>query len=247
MSAALKFMDDDFVTEHANLVRFCAQKIKMRLPDSILMDDLIQAGTMGLLEAGRRYDPNRGFNFKTFAEFRIRGAILDYLRGNDIIPRSIRDKKKVYAITIQELKERLGRRPSRAEIGEVLELTSDEVFRLEQVIAPATVISIDHDDLNQGDRRCLLELLTGGETVEEKLINKIHHKRKCELFAAYIAKQKIRDMGILDLYFFKGLRMKLIARRFQLCEGRISQIVKKHGLLMRKMIVDYETTEPRPA
>src|SRR4051812_1146984 len=81
---------DHLIKEYAPLIKFIAQKIAVRLPSNIELDDLISAGVIGLMDAIDKYDPSRDNKFKTYAEFRIRGAILDELRAQDWVPRSIR-------------------------------------------------------------------------------------------------------------------------------------------------------------
>ncbi len=86
---------DKLIMEYAPLIKFIAQKIAMRLPSNIELDDLISSGVIGLMDALEKYDPTRDNKFKTYAEFRIRGAILDELRAQDWVPRSVRDKSKL--------------------------------------------------------------------------------------------------------------------------------------------------------
>ena len=85
---------DQLIMDYAPLIRFVAQRIAARLPSNIDIDDLISAGVIGLMDAIEKYDPSRDNKFKTYAEFRIRGAILDELRSQDWVPRSVREKAK---------------------------------------------------------------------------------------------------------------------------------------------------------
>ena len=99
---------DKLIMEYAPLIKFIAQKIAMRLPSNIELDDLISSGVIGLMDAIEKYDPTRDNKFKTYAEFRIRGAILDELRAQDWVPRSVRDKSKLLDRTVVELESELG-------------------------------------------------------------------------------------------------------------------------------------------
>src|ERR1700729_1649534 len=108
---------DKLILEYAPLIKFIAQKIAVRLPSNIELDDLISSGVIGLMDAIEKYDPTRDNKFKTYAEFRIRGAILDELRAQDWVPRSIRDKAKLLDRTTIELEAELGRSPSAEGIG----------------------------------------------------------------------------------------------------------------------------------
>src|ERR1700748_1505209 len=109
---------DKLIMEYAPLIRFIAQKIAVRLPSNIELDDLISSGVIGLMDAIEKYDPTRDNKFKTYAEFRIRGSILDELRAQDWVPRSIRDKAKMLDRATLELEAQLGRIPSDEEIAQ---------------------------------------------------------------------------------------------------------------------------------
>src|SRR6476646_7870081 len=96
---------DKLILEYAPLIKFIAQKIAVRLPSNIELDDLISSGVIGLMDAIEKYDPSRDNKFKTYAEFRIRGAILDELRAQDWVPRSVRDKAKLLDRTYSALEQ----------------------------------------------------------------------------------------------------------------------------------------------
>src|ERR1700724_746774 len=100
---------DKLILEYAPLIKFIAQKIAIRLPSNIELDDLISSGVIGLMDAIDKYDSSRDNKFKTYAEFRIRGAILDELRAQDWVPRSVRDKAKLLDRATLELESHLGR------------------------------------------------------------------------------------------------------------------------------------------
>src|SRR6187402_2538534 len=107
---------DQLIMDYAPLIRFVAQRIAARLPSNIDIDDLISAGVIGLMDAIEKYDPSRDNKFKTYAEFRIRGAILDELRSQDWVPRSVRDKSKLLDKTMVQLESELGRAATDEEV-----------------------------------------------------------------------------------------------------------------------------------
>src|SRR6185312_14610883 len=116
---------DTLIMEYAPLIKFIAQKIAVRLPAHIELDDLISSGVIGLMDAIEKYDPKRDNKFKTYAEFRIRGAILDELRAQDWVPRSVRDKAKMLDKTMVELEANLGRSATDEEVAAKLGITMD--------------------------------------------------------------------------------------------------------------------------
>src|ERR1700677_4071992 len=113
---------DKLIMEYAPLIRFIAQKIAVRLPSNIELDDLISSGVIGLMDAIDKYDPSRDNKFKTYAEFRIRGAILDELRNQDWVPRSVRESNKKEEKARIELEHRLSRPATDKEVAEYLEI-----------------------------------------------------------------------------------------------------------------------------
>src|SRR6201994_3008142 len=134
---------DKLIMEYAPLIKFIAQKIAVRLPSNIELDDLISSGVIGLMDAIEKYDPSRDNKFKTYAEFRIRGAILDELRAQDWVPRSVRDKAKMLDRATLELESQLGRIPSDEEVAQRLNMNMDEFFDLLNQVRPVSVLSID--------------------------------------------------------------------------------------------------------
>src|ERR1700683_1272200 len=119
---------DKLILEYAPLIKFIAQKIAVRLPSNIELDDLISSGVIGLMDAIEKYDPSRDNKFKTYAEFRIRGAILDELRAQDWVPRSVRDKAKLLDRTYSSLEQLMGRTPTDEEVAAELKISMDEFY-----------------------------------------------------------------------------------------------------------------------
>src|SRR6478672_6812031 len=134
---------DQLIMDYAPLIRFVAQRIAARLPSNIDIDDLISAGVIGLMDAIEKYDPTRDNKFKTYAEFRIRGAILDELRAQDWVPRSVRDKAKMLDRALIELETQLGRNASEEEIAGKLGMPLDDYHDLVNQVRPVSVLSID--------------------------------------------------------------------------------------------------------
>src|SRR5580692_3721749 len=121
---------DALIMEYAPLIKFIAQKIAVRLPSHIELDDLISSGVIGLMDAIEKYDPKRDNKFKTYAEFRIRGAILDELRAQDWVPRSVRDKAKMLDKTYAKIEQLKGRQATDDEICQELGISQSEYHEL---------------------------------------------------------------------------------------------------------------------
>src|ERR1035438_1703584 len=134
---------DKLIMEYAPLIKFIAQKIAVRLPSNIELDDLISSGVIGLMDAIEKYDPTRDNKFKTYAEFRIRGAILDELRAQDWVPRSVRDKAKLLDRTYAALEQQFGRPATDEEAAEELKVSMEEFYDLINQVRPVSLLSID--------------------------------------------------------------------------------------------------------
>src|ERR1700757_4971298 len=121
---------EKLIIEYSPLIKFIAQKIAVRLPSNIELDDLISSGVIGLMDAIEKYDPGRDNKFKTYAEFRIRGAILDELRSQDWIPRSMREKAKFVEKAIHKIEQRKGRSASEEEIAQEVKMDLNDFREL---------------------------------------------------------------------------------------------------------------------
>ncbi|BCM25446.1 RNA polymerase sigma factor FliA [Methyloradius palustris] len=119
---------DELLNQHAGLVKKLAYQLKAKLPPSVELDDLIQAGMMGLLDAVNRYEDTHGAQFETYAAQRIRGAMIDELRSADWLPRSVRKNMRDVEAAIHQLEQQLGRPPTEGEVAKKLDLGLEEYY-----------------------------------------------------------------------------------------------------------------------
>src|SRR3989338_668824 len=138
---------DELVMVHAALVKRIAYHIMSRLPPSVQVDDLIQAGMIGLLEASRNYDPTQGASFETYAGIRIRGAMLDEIRKTDWTPRSVHRKARQVAEAVREIENLHGRDARDNEVAESLGISLDEYHRILQDASGCRMFSFDDPDV----------------------------------------------------------------------------------------------------
>ncbi len=214
---------DKLVMEYAPLIRFIAQKIAVRLPSNIELDDLISSGVIGLMDAIDKYDPTRDNKFKTYAEFRIRGAILDELRAQDWVPRSVRDKAKLLDRTTLELEAELGRSPADEEIAVKLNMNMDEFYDLVNQVRPVSVLSIDEAaTFSTVDKKSILNILEGCK-LNNPLIQ-LNIKSVKEIVAKAIEELPERQRLVLSLYYYEDLNLKEIGKVLRVTESRISQL-----------------------
>ena len=214
---------DQLIMDYAPLIRFVAQRIVSRLPSNIDIDDLISAGVIGLMDAIEKYDPTRDNKFKTYAEFRIRGAILDELRAQDWVPRSLRDKAKMIERTYAKMEQRLGRPVSDVEMAQELEIPIDEYHEVVSRVKAVTLLSVDEmTQTQQHEKKSLLDTLEN--TNQKNPFTQLKIKSVRDILMANIdclpEKQKI----VLSLYYYEDLNPKEIGRILEVTESRVSQL-----------------------
>lgn len=225
---------DSLIIEYAPVVKMIAHKIASRLPPSILLDDLISAGVLGLMDALEKWDPNRETKLKTYAEFRIRGAILDELRAQDWVPRSIRDKAKLVERTIKKLEVKLDRMPSDEEIAGELQMPLEEFHDILLEIRPVSVLSIDEAALNDSEKKSLLNLLEA--TKINSPLFQLNFKTVKKTMAEAIEELPEKMRFILSLYYYEDLNFREIAEIMSVTESRVSQLHAAAVLRLRARV-----------
>lgn len=214
---------DRLIMEYTPLIRFVAQKIAVRLPSNIELDDLISAGVIGLMDAIEKYDPSRDNKFKTYAEFRIRGAILDELRSQDWVPRSVRDKSKLLDRTTIQLEQSLGRLPSEEEVAQALNVSMDEYHDLVNQVRPVSMLSIDEQQtFSNVDKKSILTVLEGCKLSNPH--NQLNVKTVKDIVAKAIEELPERQRLVLSLYYYEDLNLKEIGKVLRVTESRVSQL-----------------------
>ena len=203
------------------LVKYAADRLNSKLPDKVELDDLISAGTFGLMDAIDAFDPDRGVKFETYCTPRIRGSILDELRSMDWVPRLVRARAHQLTKAIHSLETHLGRKPTEKEMAEELNMNMEEFNRLQRDANAIGLVSLNtrynegegekdireidvikdqksKDPLTEAQKRDLKNLLTKGLTRAERLI--------------------------IVLYYYEEMTMKEIGATLDLSESRVSQM-----------------------
>lgn len=214
---------DELVVAHLPLVKFIVDRIASSLPPHLDRDDLRSAAVIGLISAAERFDPGRGVQFKTFAEQRIRGTIMDELRAQDWLTRSLRDKFKKLEREFAQLEQQLGRNPSSDEVALAMGLELKDYFRLLEEIHLLSFVSLDdawHDE--DGAPFGLLDVLEdkGTESPQSQLIARQTVERLADAIENLPEKERI----VITLYYYEELNLKEIGAVLDLTESRISQL-----------------------
>lgn len=204
-------------------IRIHAARLKMRIPPHIEIDDLVSSGVVGLLDALERFDASRGIKFRTYAEFRIRGAMLDHLREMDWFPRSARrDANRLQRVYI-ELESIMGRPPEECEVAEKLEIGVDDLRKRLAMFAGMTVFSLDaiedeDEGLTAGWRHVLAEAALDDNREEETT------RELKDVLGKAIDMLPEREQKLIAFYYYEDLTLREISRIFGLGEPRICQL-----------------------
>lgn len=220
------FAGDDLVTQHVDLVKRIAQHLIARLPSTVDINDLMQAGMVGLLEAANNFDPSRGASFETYAGIRIRGSMLDDIRKHDWTPRSVHHKYRKVAEAINEIESELGRRATATEIARHLDITVDEYHKVLADSSSSRLFSLeetlDEPALHRAPPR------SDSATPEQEL----HESQFRGRLAKEINRLPERERLVLSLYYEQELNLKEIGEVLDVTESRVCQI---HGQAMIRL------------
>jgi RNA polymerase sigma factor FliA len=221
------------INEFAPLIKYIASRIAIRLPPHIDLNDLINAGVIGLIDAIEKFDAGKQIKFKTYAEFRIRGAILDELRSMDWVPRSVRQKARKVEDAYARLEYSLGRPASDDEVAKEMNVDMDTFHRLLSDTASVSLLSLD--DLGEDDsdlsKRNLLEFIIQDD--KDWPSHKIRYAEVSTLVAKAIQSLPEKERMVISLYYYDELTMKEIGHVLKFTESRVSQIHTKAILRLR--------------
>ncbi|MGA2967537.1 MAG: FliA/WhiG family RNA polymerase sigma factor [Terriglobales bacterium] len=242
---------DKLVLSQLREVQFIARQIHKRLPVFVPLEDLVNSGVLGLLEATQKYDPTKKVQFKTFAKFRIRGAILDSLRKLDRASRRMRSKSRKLNAALEQLSLKLGRQATEEEVASELRLDLTALRKLASTLRGME--SVDRQVASGKDRAETRDLIESApaKPEEDPFAQCLRSEMKQHLAQA-MSTLPPREKQILSLYYFEQLTMQEIASILDLKDSRISQIhfaaiTKLRAHLKAKEICDNGNTAVTPA
>lgn len=225
---------DDLVARYAPLVKRIAHHLLARMPASVQVEDLIQAGLVGLLEAARNYDISKGASFETYAGIRIRGSMIDDVRRGDWAPRSVHRNARRISEAIHHVETRLGRDASDHEVAAELEISLDEYYNMLKDSASSKLFSYD-------------ELISGEDRPEEQIAGDsenpydgIQAGALRQALAREISQLPERERLVLALYYDEELNLKEIGHVLGVSESRVSQIHSQATLRLRGRMEDWQ-------
>jgi RNA polymerase sigma factor for flagellar operon FliA len=239
---------DRLLLEHLPMVRYLARRIHERLPQHVELDDLVSAGVVGLIDAFSKFDHTKHVQFKSYAQFRIRGAILDSLRTLDWSPRELRRKGRAVEEAIRSVTHKLGRVPAEPEIAREMDMGLSEFQQLLGELKGLEIGSLHLERTeDSGDEE--LSYIPGSPD-EDPLFRCLQGEMKQRLTDA-IEELPEKERMVLTLYYYEELTMKEIGLTLGVVESRVSQIHSAAVLRLRAALAglrsDYSASNKRPA
>jgi RNA polymerase sigma factor for flagellar operon FliA len=229
------------ITETLPLIKHIAHRVATRLPANIEMRDLINAGVLGLLDAVDKFEPARNVKFKTYAEVRIRGAILDSLRNLDWAPRSLRKKSKDLERTYAELSQKLGRPATDEEVSEAMGENIEDFHALVDQLHGLTIGSFENLTDNEDSDNYINYYPDDGSNDPYA---KFESNELTRMLAHAIEDLPEKERLVLSLYYYEEFTMKEIGTLLGVNESRVSQLHTKATLRLRgklsKVVPDVE-------
>ncbi|KTC79256.1 RNA polymerase sigma factor FliA [Legionella cherrii] len=212
-------IQETLVKNHALLVKRIAHHLLGRLPQSVQLDDLIQAGMLGLLEATKHYDSSKGASFETYAGIRIKGYMLDEVRRNDWVPRSVYRNSRMISEAVKYLEHRLGREAKDSEIAAELGISLDEYHEMLQDSVSSHLYGFE--DLGVTDD--VLQVEDGYAEPHASVFHSDLMRRLSEVIRGLPHKERM----VLSLYYEQDLNLKEIGEVIGVSESRVSQILSQ--------------------
>jgi len=229
---------EDLVTRHAPLVKRIAYHLMNRLPPSVQVEDLIQAGMIGLLEASSHYDAGQGASFETYAGIRIRGAMLDEIRRSDWTPRSVHRKAREVAEVMREIEHAEGRDARDVEVAEALDMSLKEYHKILTDASGARIFS--YEELSE-----FSEVVPGqrSATVRNRMLDGplkgLEDSHFKEALADAIAGLPERERLVIALYYDEELNLREIGQVLGVSESRVCQIHSQAAIRLRARLGDW--------
>lgn len=223
---------DDIVSRYAPLVQRIAYHMKSRLPDSVMIEDLLQSGMMGLLEAAGKFNDKKGASFETYAGIRIRGAMIDEIRKGDWVPRSVHKNARLVAQAITEIEQQTGIPPTDQQIADYLDITVEKYHVILKDAANGHILAFD--DMGVSDDYFPEQNADGNEPYRG-----IQNQKFKESLGQAIETLPEREKLVLALYYDEELNLKEIGEVLGVSESRVSQIHSQAMVRLKSRMSDW--------
>jgi RNA polymerase sigma factor for flagellar operon FliA len=213
---------EEIVHKYLHLVKYVAGRISVNLPPNVELNDLINDGILGLIDAIEKYDDARGVKFETYAITRINGAILDALRSLDWVPRAVRQRARELERAHQELEVEFGRVPTEDELGAKLGISPKELDALMQRIRGTSVLSLE--EYLPNERGYEIPLVDTLKDADNDVTSAVEAREIRSALVRAVEELPPQERTVISLYYFEGLTLKEIKGNLNVSESRVSQI-----------------------
>jgi len=221
---------DKYVMDYLPLVKYVVGKFMIFLPAHLDQEDLIESGILGLIEAAERFKEDKGVKFKTYAFHRIRGSVLDYLRLQDWVPRSVREKDNLIKEAHNSLEQKLSRAPQPEEIAEALGISCSELDKMLADVNMCSMLYIEDISFDSsGDSRMNPNEIIKDNKAGEPLSD-MELLEEREILERAITELRPKEKLVITLYYYEDMLLREIAEVMNLSESRVSQL--HHRALM---------------
>ena len=230
MQTIVKQDRDRLLEDNIHLVKIIAYQVAVNLPPHIDVNDLISAGTIGLLESIDRFDSGKGVQFNTYASIRIRGAIMDELRSMDWMTRSMRDKSNQLEKAYVEIEKRTGRPAESDEVAKFLDISTDALNAILSQVSAVSVMNLEDLGMSHDEGMDILECIKDPEGADPMNVVKFNEikKKVAEAVETLPEKEKL----IISLYYYDELTLKEIGKVLEITESRVCQL---HSQTMHRL------------
>lgn len=223
------------IKDNLFLVDILVGRMVTQVPSFMNTDDMRSAGMLGLIDAANKFDASKNILFKTFAEYRIRGAILDEMRKLDWFSRSLRDKQNKIGKTINDLEIKLGRDPEDEEVAEAMEISSEDYRRMLGEVSHLGCVSLNETLDHSSEGRVFLDTLME-ERQSAYPAERLETQELTKIFAEVLEELSEKERLVISLYYYEELTQKEIATVLSVSEGRVSQLHSQALIRLRTKI-----------
>jgi RNA polymerase sigma factor FliA len=228
---------DEAIRAYLPLVRRVVQRLAVRKPPQVELDELVSWGIEGLLDAFKKYDASKRAAFATYAQFRIRGAILDRLRGMDWVSRSVRQKATLLEKTYRQLEGTLARPAREEEVAEALAMTLPALHALLSEVGQMTLFSLEDLGVGPGQERVQIEKLFESDATDP--MQALLSRERVDLVAGAIRALPQKEQTVIALYYHEGITMREAGAVLGLTESRVSQLHAQALLRLRGLLHEH--------
>ncbi len=227
---------NDIVMHYSGLVKFIAQRMRGTYKNYAQVDDVINQGIISLIDAVEKFEPAKGFKFETFASIKVKGAIIDYIRSQDWVPRRLRKMSADLDDAYNRLYSELGRQPTNAELAKSMNITTEQLDRVMESTYNFTLLSYEEV---VWQKMSAMGEEPSTDSVEESPERKLMEKELREQLGMAVDSLNDRERTVVSLYYYENLKLKEIADVLGVSESRVCQIHSSSILKMKKILKEY--------